>query len=170
MKDHNHAVNWHSPSSSMLAFNRNLSVERAIKEEYDWLLFWDADIAVDEPFFIEKMIDTAYKYGAPVVGLPVVLKGDPKTYNYTLDGTHNENETHDKSVVVRNIGTGVMLIRTDVFKILNPPYFSFTDTYTDQPGVWPEDWGFCDQIGKLDKKIIMDPRFTVHHYGLKDYV
>ena len=48
----NIGANWHTPVSSALAFNRNLAVDIALMDGYEWLLFWDADICVEEMGFI----------------------------------------------------------------------------------------------------------------------
>lgn len=173
LRDNNHSVNWHSPTSSILSFNRNLSVERAIKEHYDWLLFWDADISVEEPDFIEKMAELGHKTTADIIGLPVTLKGEPPTLNCAIKvgGEYKNLLKHDFERLERSvdvIGTGVMLIWVNLFKKMQPPYFTFTDTYKNEPGFFPEDWNFCEKASEYTK-IMADPRFTVKHWGIKSY-
>jgi hypothetical protein len=167
LKKNNIAVNWHSPTSSQLAFNRNIACDLAIKDQYDFLLFWDGDISVQEPHFVREMIQTSYKHDASVVGLPVVLKGSPKTYNCIIGGGTNLTKVEDRPFEVSRIGTGVMLIRTALLKSMIPPWFQFTEGYNQQPTCTPEDWGFCSKI--KEEKIFADPRFHVQHWGLYAY-
>lgn len=168
LRKRNISANWHSPVSSMLSFNRNLSVDVAINEGYDWLLFWDGDISVSEASFVHDMIDTAYKQESRVVGLPVALKGHPTTYNCTIGGGTNLTRLAAEPFEVSKIGTGVMLIQVSLFKAMIPPYFSFKDTHNGQAGCYPEDWGFCE-FAAHHTKIYADPRFHVSHWGLHKY-
>lgn len=172
MRDHNHAVNWHSPTSSVLTYNRNMSVDLAIKDHYDWLLFWDGDVSVKEPEFIEKMAELGHKTTADIIGLPVVLKGEPKTYNCAsmFDGSYINHQTVPANPWnVDVIGTGVMLIWVNLFKKMQLPAFHFVDTYAHgKSGFFPEDWTFCEDAMPYTK-VIADPRFTVEHWGLKPF-
>ena len=165
LKKNNYSVNWHSPSSPLIAFNRNLSCEIAIKEQYDYLLFWDADESIDDSTFVRGMLETAYKFDANVVGLPVALKGDKIVYNCSINGVDHITEKPTKPIEIQYIGTGMMLIKVSALVELEKPFFTIKDTYNGEPGFWPEDWNFCDKI----KKIVLDPRFVVHHYGLKSF-
>lgn len=181
LRQHNHFVQWHSPTSSVLSFNRNLSVDLAMKEGYDWLLFWDGDISVDEPDFIEKMAELGHKTTADIIGLPVKLKGEPPTWNCAHKTERGYENFGGENIVLPDpiffpiefqtdvIGTGVMLIWVNLFKKMKPPYFTFTDTYNEQPGFFPEDWGFCEKASE-HTKIYADPRFTVKHYGLTAFL
>lgn len=180
MRENNHSVNWHSPTSSQLTFNRNIAVDIAMREHYDWLLFWDADISVAEPDFIEKMAQLGHKTTANVVGLPVVMKGEPKTYNCATRGDvgqyTNYTEIPREPWQVDVIGTGVMLIWVNDLRQMDKPVFKFIDTWDPKrgAGVFPEDWRFCERAtvggAKRHPTIIMaDPRFTVEHWGLKPF-
>lgn len=177
MREHNHSVNWHSPTSSQLAFNRNIAVDIAIREHYDWLLFWDADISVKEPDFLEKMAELGHKTTADIIGLPVVLKGEPRTYNCARSSPSGGYINYDclpaQAWQVDVIGTGVMLIWVNALKTVVPPYFTFTDTHNEVTGagVFPEDWGLCERmIAEHGTKIMADPQFHVYHWGLKAFV
>lgn len=142
-----------------------------MKEHYDWLLFWDGDISVEEPDFIEKMAELGHKTTANVIGLPCVLKGEPKTYNFANkkgDIYKNFTELPKNPMAIDVIGTGMMLIWVNQFRKMMPPYFSFMDTYKDEPGFFPEDWRFCEHVAPYTQ-ILADPRFTVKHWGLIAY-
>ena len=181
LRSNNHSVNWYSPSSSILSFNRNLACDVAIKEGYDWLLFWDGDISVDEPDFIEKMSDLGHKTTGDIIGLPVVLKGEPKTYNCAFKGIDSaegyinynsaDNPLRRDPFEVDVIGTGVMMIWVNALKKITPPYFFFIDTHKEKAGFFPEDWNFCERMTDVvGTKIIADPRFRVSHWGIKEFV
>lgn len=173
LKNENISFNWDTPSSSMLTFNRNQSVDRAMKDKYDWLLFWDADIEVDSPKFISEMIESGYRYNADVIGLPCPLKSNALVYNCAqeMNGKYENYMELPKTVeYVDAVGTGLLLIKTDVFYTLERPFFTFTDTYNDgRVGFWPEDWNFCEKVKEKGHQIIIDPRFKVYHWGQFKY-
>src|SRR3990167_7298579 len=59
-------------SSPFLSLNRNRIMHQGL--DSDWILMWDADIAVPDGKFFYQMVDTAYKTDAVLVGLQVRIK------------------------------------------------------------------------------------------------
>lgn len=164
LKDKNYSVQWDTPVSSILSYSRNLSVDHAIEDGYDWLLFWDSDISVKEPDFVEKMIETAYKNKVDIVGLPIALKGGDKyNFGWKKNGVYENGVGYYKGEV-DVIGTGIMLIKVSLFSVMNQPYFTFTDTFNGKSGFWPEDWNFCEKASVFTK-ILSDNRFDTAHWG-----
>lgn len=167
-KEKNISLEWDRPNSPMLAYNRNASAHKAQVDQADWLLFWDSDTVIPDPGFLLGMIDTAYKNGADVVGLPCRLKVEDTVYNYAMKtaGKYINGKSLPKEpFFVDVIGTGVMLIRVAKLTELEHPYFTFIDTFSDKPGFFPEDWTFCEQVQKKHGLVFCDPRFEVIHYG-----
>ncbi len=65
------------------------------------------------------------------------------------------------------IGTGVILIDTEVFKKIEKPWFS-TETYDFGMTKMGEDYWFCRQARNAGYKIYCDPTINVGHIG--DYI
>ena len=166
----NVSLDWDRPCSPILSYNRNVSAQRAIDEDFDWLLFWDADTTVDDPAFAFKAIELGYYLNAGVIGFPCRLKVPEKRWNFCIEGNKNyEDELPGNQFLVHVIGTGLMLINVKVLKVLPPPWFHIQDTYHDKPGFYPEDWTFCELAHKHEIKVIADPRFHVEHWGTYSY-
>ena len=89
----NVACNWDLPCSCILAYNRNLIVQRALDEGFEWIFFVDSDTAFDSGDTPFSMIDTAFKYDSPIIGAPVRLKfPDKVVWNFCyqkLEGYKN---------------------------------------------------------------------------------
>ena len=187
LRSQGHNTMWNYLTSSALAWARNMSVNMAIKDNYDWLFFWDADISIEsEDGFIEKMITFAQEKGAGAVGIPYAFKGFPLEWAVRdIDGLrivsdtnarHETNPMGEGKIELRQfptepyeakqVGTGTMLIKVDELKKITPPWFSFIDGYKDgEVTMWPEDYMFCDQLRKNGCKIYADPRFKALHWG-----
>ena len=156
------------PVSSHIARSRNMCCHEAINGKYDWLLFWDSDIGIGDPGFIEKMIDTAYRYDAQVVcGAYRIKDPDMDKPRYpvgTMKDGKGENMTKiDSPGLVDAGGTGIMLIRREVLLKMEDPWFTIVDG--KDLFVMPEDWEFCRKARELGFKIAVDPRFPTRHFG-----
>jgi len=186
LRMHGHYSTWNYTVSSALAWARNVAVDMAIKQENDWLFFWDADISIEAEGFIEKMMELADEKGAGAVGIPYALKGMPIEYAcHSLDGrrvVRDMNESREmrpgtvketefinipeEPFEASRVGTGTMLIRVSELKKLEFPWFTFIDRLDENgtPSFWPEDYNFCDALIK-NTKIYADPRFKTMHWG-----
>lgn len=168
----NHSIGWNYTVSSALAWARNISANMAIKDEYDWLFFWDADISIDQLDFLGKMIDFAEENQAVAVGIPYAMKGFPIEYavrsegiRYGAEGTPDTQTLPKEPFEASQLGTGTLLIRVEALKKLTPPWFTFIDKYENgEPTFWPEDYNFCDELRKHGK-VYADPRFRTMHWG-----
>lgn len=156
------------PVSSHISRNRNLAVHEAIKGAYDWLLFWDSDIGLEEGF-LTKMLDTAYKHEADIVCGCYKMKEE--NGKYVLGIKHGEKyENLTEITRVREVdagGTGIILINVKVFGAIEEPWFTIIDG--KNLFVMPEDFEFCRKAKEKGFKIMADPRFTTNHYGIKSY-
>lgn len=167
-----HSIGWNYTVSSALAWARNLSVDMAIKDGFDWLFFWDADISIDQLTFLGEIIKLAEEKQAVAVGIPYAMKGFPIEYavrgtegRYGTEGTPNTLPLPSEPFEVLQLGTGTLLIRVETLKKLDPPWFTFVDKYENgEPTFWPEDYYFCDRLQK-EGKIYADPRFRTMHWG-----
>jgi GT2 family glycosyltransferase len=188
MRQKGHQVRWNYIVSSALAWARNMSVYQAIKDEYDYLYFWDSDISIIEhEGFLDELIKLSIEKDAGVVGALYSLKGFPTEYAARdidekrivadINAGHflDPQKTGDKELELRQlptepfeasvIGTGSLLVRVSDLKKLTPPWFSFVDKMVEgAPAVWPEDYNFCDELRK-HTKIYADPRIKTMHWG-----
>ena len=186
----NTSLDWDRPSSCLLSYNRNVIAHNALKHEFDWLLFMDADMQVfDHGSFPFQMIETAAKQDADIVGVPVRLKNqaEEKVWNFCFlveQGYMNwKGNLPIDPMEVDVIGTGIMLIKTSIFKDIPPPWFQQTDTYHKEdfvvnhgdikypagPGFFPEDFNFCEKAKRAGKKILMYPGVKAIHHGSYPY-
>lgn len=158
----------HFPQTSSITLSRNMIMREALKQNADWIIQWDNDIQIKSDDFFYKMTETAYKFGAPVVGLPCRLK-DPGQIIYNFADKKgkeyiNYKELPQEPKEIDVIGTGFMLINAKWIKENWPigPWFSFIDTET---GVFPEDWNFCEKVKERRGRIMVDPRMKTTHWG-----
>jgi len=137
------------PSSPFISLNRNLIMEAGLSS--DWILMWDSDIQVPTPKFLYRMIETAYKQDAVIVGLLCKIKTEGRDefacgmkakggYKRLLKPPRNIQE-------VDVMGAGVTLLKTSWIKEnLDQPYYEFIDGKGDNgPTILPEDWRFCEK-------------------------
>lgn len=156
------------PVSSHISRNRNYIVHAALDGGHDWLLFWDSDISIQEGF-LTKMLETAYKHSADIVCGCYKMKEEGGKYVLgEKDGDKYRNLTEITSVQeVDAGGTGIMLIHRRVLEALDEPWFTIIDG--KNLFVMPEDFEFCRRAKEKGFKIVADPRFITHHYGVKAY-
>lgn len=188
-----HHAHWNYIVSSAIAWARNCCVDAAIKNEYDWLYFWDADISFLENEkgeyvpFMEKLIELAEEKKAGAVGIPYSFKGWPTEYGvrdiqgrravkdvaagHELNPQAEGNKLREvfempaEPFEAAQVATGAMLVRVETLKKMPPPWFSFVDGYENgEVTMWPEDYKFCDEIRKYST-IWVDPQFKTMHWG-----
>jgi hypothetical protein len=120
---------------------RNKLAKMAVDDGMEWLLFLD-----DDHTFGGELLTRLLSHNVPIVGalylqrqmpfLPIAYatKDDDGTY-WPVDLTaHGENDL----ITVRGLGTGGMLIRTEIFRELPYPWF--------EHGTASEDLIFCDRV------------------------
>jgi GT2 family glycosyltransferase len=159
--------------SSLISYARNHLVKRFLETDFDWLYFWDADVVIRDVSFIEKLLETAAKMEADIVGLPYRLKSGTGIYGCgvkgeggaaNLTGIRNfEKGELKEPQLIDALTTGSMLIHRKVLESLKDPWF----TIVDLPGLKfiPEDFNFCANAQKEGFKIAVDPRIDTFHFG-----
>ena len=174
-KDKGDEISVSMPSSSFISLNRNLIMEKGL--DSDWILMWDSDIQIPTPKFLWKMIDTAYKYDAVIVGLICRIKLDENEYACGMkakdgSGYIRLTKAPSRPQEVDVMGAGVTLIKSDwIRNNLQQPYYEFVDNKNNDgtPGILPEDWRFCEKIKEKGGKIVVEPSIETIHYGIKGY-
>lgn len=134
---------WSVTSDRILG--RNSCVEQALDKGAEWLMFLD-----DDHVFGPALLKRLLSHDVPVVGalyLQRQMPFQPVAYEYkTEDGTYIPVNLHnhgdDDLIEVMAIGTGGMLIRSEVLRAIEKPWF--------EHGRASEDLIFCDKVYELD--------------------
>lgn len=150
-------VHGQSPAKS-----RNLIIEQALKNDCTHILFVDDDmvLAVDTLLRLEK-------HNENIVSALYLLRMFPhrpaafdKTYDNGKCKFMSLDADKEGLVEVVNCGLGCVLIATDVFRILDPPWVRLGEIESDE---WCDDIGFFNRCREAGFKIFCDTATTVGH-------
>ena len=143
---------------------RNKIVYEAIKDNWDYIFFMDSDME-----FPPETLGRLLNHNKDIVGgfylrkkkgyLPNAFKlgfaeGDKLLTEFVLDFRE-----------VEAIGTGCLLVKTDVFKKMEKPWFEYVPTESVDGHMMTEDIVFCKRAKKLDYKIYCDGTIACGHIG-----
>lgn len=155
--------------STILINQRESLINQAFEVSADWVLWLDNDMMFPPTTLIRLL---AHKEN--IVGCNYMKRAYPfKSVAYT-DTSDWENwipiTYSDELVDAEAMGMGCVLMRTEIFKKLNKPYFE----YTYQPKT--EDWGGEDftlfkKLNKLGYQLKIDMNLSneIHHIGTFAY-
>ena len=143
-------------SGYTIAENRNYLAVQAVKNNCDYLLMID-----DDMIFPPETLTLLISRQKDIIGVPYNVKVAPKdkenrqqrnnvTYFPTNELTPIDNS--NEPIEVLAIGAGVILIKTEVFKKLTQPFFTF-ETYENGMTKIGEDSCFCYKASKNGYKI-----------------
>ena len=140
-----------------IAENRNYIATYACNSKSDYLLMIDDDM-VFEPDLLDRLIankkDIVGVVHHPREGKPVVAIEEGKL----------TDEFPDKLFECHAVGTGIILIKTEILHKIKRPWFAF-ETYENGCNKLGEDWYFCKQAKDVGYKIYTDPTIEVGHLG-----
>ncbi len=151
-----------------VARSRNLIAERAIKGGFTHVLFIDSDMKFN-PDLLDKML----AHDKDIVGVMYHQRRLPLRNNLmplNAEKAEGQSKTVDFQVTedlfeVAWVGTGIMLVKTDVFKALKAPLFTFVHD-GDYIG---EDVYFCRKAREAGYKILVDATVENRHVGEFEY-
>lgn len=134
-------------------------VEDTLKNGATHLLFLDSDHVFPKDTFVRLI-----KADKDIIGVHQVTKRPPcrsncedlKGQRLTKCGTGIEE--------VSRLGTGIMLVKMEVFKQLRKPYFNFQ--YDKDKGWTGEDYNFCKQAKDRNFRIYVDHDLSKECYHL----
>ncbi len=163
-----HSFNIDFIASSIITGSRNYLVKRFLESDADWLFFWDADVVIRDTTFLNKLLETAGRLDADIVGGAYRIKHDRELYafgNY-VDGklVNFKKGELTEPALVDTVATGATLFSRKAFETVPEPWFEFVETKGGQ--TIPEDHNFCDKARALGLKVAVDPRFPTFHYGI----
>ncbi len=173
----NKQYDWHiiCPSEGYdISQNRNYIAVQAARNKSDWLIMIDDDM-VFNPETINKLISNnkdicgvAYHSRGSVDKIKLV-EDDIMAIAETEQGKYINLETNPdpkyKDVFeCYATGTGIMLIRTEIFWKIPQPWFAF-EYYENGACKQGEDWTWCLKAKKYGFKTFCDPTIYVGHLG-----
>lgn len=155
-----------------IAENRNYIAVKALNNKSDYLLMVDDDMTF-EPETLDKLIAN----GKDICGVAYHPRSETGQITKYLDETHiirledpevKKDPKYQTVFECHATGTGIILIKCDVFLKLPRPWFAFKTYDTGQIKLG-EDWYFCELAKENGIKTWADPRIKVGHLGEKEY-
>ena len=168
----NKYYDWHIlvPSEGYtIAENRNYLAIQALNNKSDYLLMIDDDM-VFEPDLLNRLLANQKE----IIGVAYHPRTDMQDKLKFLDETHfiNLETTTDPKYKTtfecHATGTGIILIKCEIFAMLTRPWFVFEYYDTGQVKLG-EDWYFCAKAKKAGFTIWTDPSLKVGHLGEKEF-
>ncbi len=187
-----------TPWDSLISRARNTCALQAIRQNYDKLLFIDADM-----IWTPEMVRMLLKSEAKVVGgtyplktFPIVVNFNPLPEQRDLFGRDRELDNYRAwcekyadpvtgEAEVAHIPTGFMLIDLEVFAKLShtvPHYatyhadlrehsvsYDFFPCGTHGQEYESEDWGFCRLVREAGFKVMLQTKIVTGHTGVHHY-
>lgn len=148
-----------------IAENRNYIAVQALKSKSDYLLMIDDDMT-----FQPDLLDNLIANDKDICGVAYHPRCETGQIVKFLDETHFvklEESTDPKYKTVfecHATGTGIILIKCEIFLRIPRPWFAFEYHETGQCKLG-EDWYFCELAKKHGISTWADPRPKVGHLG-----
>lgn len=169
-------LRFHFIESTIISKARNLAAKEAIDSGCSHVLFIDDDM-VFPPEAAEKLLDQdkdiigALCFGRREDPYPIAKK---LYKNEIVDYTWDAVSTWEETTEVDGVGTGFLLIKTEVFKRIQPPFFAFRRAsdfglkelpFPDEE--LSEDTHFMMKAKMAGYQIWVDPTIIIGHHGQK---
>lgn len=143
---------------NIISENREKIAEIGLQNNCDYIFFIDSDMKFN-PIILQTLVN----HGKDIIGVDYNYRFLPLTSTVKLF----PNTIKGKDLMkVAAVGTGCLLIKTDVFKKLDKPYFPME--YSEGKVICTEDVGFCEKARKEGFDVWCDPSISVGHIG--DYI
>lgn len=127
-----HVYDNYSPLRFLVADARNMIVQKAVEEDFEWVLFIDHDVILPMETFI-KFNEYMIKKEVPIVGglyFTKSIPAEPLVYRGRGNGYFADWKLGDK-VWVDGMGLGCHLIHVSIFKAM----YAESESYSVQPGL-----------------------------------
>jgi hypothetical protein len=153
-------------SSTILLNQREKLIDEAIKMEADYVLWLDSDM-----MFPSNVVLKLLAHNKDIVACNYMKRSLPmKTVAYTDLNDWDSwvpMEPQEELVKVKGIGMGCILMKTEVFRKLEKPYFEFR--FKEDTKDWfGEDFILQDKIQKVGYEILVDTMLSmeIKHVGI----
>lgn len=155
--------------SCLVPKNRRVVAERFIESDCTHLLFIDADM-----YFPGELAEVLVSRDKPVVAVNCTNRIKPVRFHAMRNGKQVSSVGKTGIEEVDVIGTGVMLIKKEVFTQIAQPWFTLAWNEKLKREV-SEDYWFCDQVRKAGMPVFIDhdlaqvvTHMGIHKYGVQD--
>ena len=145
-----------------VAENRNYTVAQAIKNNCNYILFSDDDME-----YPEDTLERLLSHDKDAIGTLYNVRRLPSAYviQYGEEIKNDEEaKRQTKPFKCEAIGTGMLLVKTDIFKKLQSPLFGYK-WYDNGMVKMSTDWFLCEKIRQAGYEIWCDPTITIKHIG-----
>jgi len=144
----------------MIDTARNLIVEKTLEDlDYTHLLFVDDDMV-----FPSETLEKLLSHDKDIVGVQSFKRREMyEPCVYTLKESKYYPILVNSFIDVDAIGTGILLIKTEVFKKVKFPWFE--TVYDKDKTHWSVDFMFCRKAKKEGYKLYCDPDIEIGHIG-----
>jgi hypothetical protein len=143
----------------MIDTARNEIVKKALSDNFTHLLMLDDDMT-----FPSETLTQLLSHDKDVVGVQAFKRRDPyEPCVYKMKEGKNYPVLVKDFIEVDAIGTGIILIKVDVFKKISYPFF-WTD-YDKDGTHWGVDFRFCQKARDAGFQIFCDPDLDIGHIG-----
>lgn len=137
--------------------NRNYIAAQAVKNDCTHLFFVDDDMILPE-----DTLDRLLAHDKDIVG--AIYKTKYETQAEVIEYLNDERPT--ELFKCGALGTGCLLIKTEVFKNLPQPWFKY-EWNPNGSVKRSHDWIFCEDARNQGYDIWADPTLEVGHLGIK---
>ena len=178
-----HEVDYRARQGYGCAMARNRIAADALNAHYDYVMMVDNDIELPQDALVnllEDGVDVALgyylnRYARGEKRLACVFKRGPGWVMYSGDELHALRDSGAHLIEVAAGGMGCALIRTDLFRRLEFPWFEWTDVSRipmDVPDVYAsrdafnsggEDVNFCLSLARAGVDVFCDTRVACGH-------
>lgn len=153
---------YHQEMGCEIASMRNRIAKKALEINATHLLFVDYDM-----YFSPEAIDALLRHDKDIVGATYNFRSEKlKSTAVPLEaeGQVHPDELPKELFKCAAIGTGLLLIKTEVFRKMPAPWFMFG--YTESGDLlYGEDTFFAQMAIKADFDVYADPTLNVKHVG-----
>lgn len=175
--EHKYPSMLHYFNETYIHMARNQAMKMASEAEATHLLFIDSDMtfpkwAVDKLIEDNKQIVGGLYFGRRTP-LPIAFEIDKEINMLVIK---KDVPQWKEPYEVDAIGTGFLMIRTDVFSHIQPPFFSYGNPKDFELATKPfpanevgEDIYFCLKAKKAGLKVWCDPSIPIGHVGKRIY-
>ena len=161
----NHQVEVFRMRKSNTPSARNKMVDYALEHDFSHILWLDTDMVHPAGTLMRLL-----SHGVNIVGGLYCMARDrfvPCAFKLTPDFKYGVvwYRIGDGIQEVDAIGTGCLLVDTNVFKVIPPPWFNYSPVGGGSSGLYTEDFYFCELARKHQFKIYLDPDVRCGHVG-----
>lgn len=159
----NTIIEYSMLSGYQLPFARNRIVEEALNNNSDYVFFIDADMVFDSDLLIKLL-----KHDLPMVNALAFRRIHP--HYPTIFKWNEDNKSYDTMSYTSGLlevdatGMAAHLIKTEVFKKMEKPWFYYRDN------IFSSDLTFCENAKKLGYKIMIDTDVKIGHIGSEQII